>query len=183
MPAIVTVDRVWNEGNEEMFVPTSTCDNWVPAPLALGLLPLQRDLHAEGLVGAVLQKRDQRLHEVQGMKDITAAGGSRHGQGLSGPQAAPRVGNRRLGMEASILKFQQADAPRLGVAMLFQVQQIAIGGPHVGPDQHGLPALENLVVGADADARKVLLTVVRAGLLDRALQDVVDLADRDGIIQ
>ena len=120
---------------------------------------------------------------MQGMKDIATAGGCRHGQSLSGPQSAPRVGDRRLGTEASILKLQQADAPRLGVAMLFQAQQIAIGGLHVGSDQHGLPALENLVVGTNADTRKVLLTVVQSRLLNCALKNIMDRANGNGVVQ
>jgi len=43
--------------------------------------------------------------------------------------------------------------------------------------------LENLVVGTHPYTGQVLLAVVRAGSLDRALKDVVDLADGDGILQ
>jgi hypothetical protein len=40
-----------------------------------------------------------------------------------------------------------------------------------------------LIVGADSHAGKVLLTVLTAGLLDRTMQDVVELADGDGVIE
>jgi hypothetical protein len=32
--------------------------------------------------------------------------------------------------------------------MLLQAQQVAVGGIDAGPNQHGPPALKNLVVGA-----------------------------------
>ena len=117
------------------------------------------------------------------MKDIAAARNFRHGQGLSGPQSAARVGDGGLGVEALVLQFQQAEAPGVAVAMFLQAQQVAVGGIDVGPDQHRPPALEDLVVGADADAGQVLLPVVRAGLRHGPLKDVVDLADRDRIVQ
>jgi hypothetical protein len=50
-----------------------------------------------------------------------------------------------------VLQFQQAKAPGVGIAVLLQTQQVAIGGIDVGPHQHRPPTLEYLVVGADAD--------------------------------
>lgn len=136
----------------------------------LGLLAFvrQRGFVGDGLVRAVFQEGGHRLHQLQGMKDIAPTGDSRHGQSLSGSQAASRVGDCGLGAEASILKFHHADGPCLGIALRFQAQQIAKAGAHVGSHQYGPPALENLVIGADPHVGKVLSMVIGAGSLDRA---------------
>jgi hypothetical protein len=63
-------------------------------------------------------------------------------------------------MKTLILQFQKTYAPGVAVTMVLQAQEIAIGGIDVDPDQHRLPALKDFVVGADADAGKVLPAVV-----------------------
>ena len=59
-------------------------------------------------------------------------------------------------MEAAFGQLQQSHAPGVGIAMLFETEQVAIGGSDIGADQHGLAGLENLVVGADADGGEIL---------------------------
>ena len=151
----------------------------------LGLLAFvsQRGFVGDGLVGPVFQERHQGPDGLQGVKDIAATRSFRHGQGLPGSQTAACVSNCRLGMEASLLEFQEAERPRVAVTLILPAQQVAESGIDVGPHQHRPPTLENLVMGADSYAGQVLLTVVGAGLFNRALQDVVNLADGDGIIE
>jgi hypothetical protein len=128
-------------------------------------------------------KGDQRLGGSQGVKHVTSAGHFRHGQGLSGAEPLAGVGDGRLGLEALVLQLQQPDAPGVGVAVIFDAQQVAVVGIGVDPDQHRPAALKDLVVGADADAAEVLLLIARPALLDRRLKHVVDRADRDGVIE
>ena len=74
-------------------------------------------------------------------------------------------------MEASVLEFQQTKPPCVAVTLLLQAQKVAVGGINVGPHQHGLPVLKNLVVGANANRSQRLLMIVLAGLRRRALEE------------
>ena len=156
-------------------------------PPRTGLLRLlafvsQHGLVANGLVGPVFQECYQGPDGLQGVKDIATTRSFRHGQGLPGSQTAACVSNGRLGMEASLLKFQEAERPRIAVTLILQAQQVAERGIDIGPHQHRPATLENFVMGADSYAGQVLLTVVGAGFFNRALQDVVNLSDGDGAI-
>ncbi len=67
--------------------------------------------------------------------------------------------------------------------MVFEAQQVAVGGIGVDPDQYRLAALEYLVMRANADAQEVLSLVAGSGLLDRRLNHVVNRARRDIIVE
>jgi hypothetical protein len=94
-------------------------------PMKSGLLPLDVSRDTDGSVRLVLQKRGQRLDGLQGMKDVAAARDFRHGQGLSGPDSFVGVGDGCLVLEALGLRLQRPDAPGVGVAVIFEAQQIA----------------------------------------------------------
>ena len=88
---------------------------------------------------------------MQGVEDVAAAGHVGQGLLLAGPQPRGEVGDGGVGAEAAVAQLQQAHAPGVGVAVLFQAEQVAVGGSDVDADQDGLAGLEDLVVGADAD--------------------------------
>ena len=67
--------------------------------------------------------------------------------------------------------------------MLFDAEQVAVGRGDIGADQHGLAGLENLVVGADADGGEILLVVEAACRGDGLVQDVVDRAQGQRIVE
>ena len=153
------------------------------APSSAGLFSLQIGVDSDRIVRPVFQKRHQQLDGLQSVKNVTATRNLWHGQGLPGPQAAARVGNRRLGLKAPILKFQQAKPPRVAVALVLQAQQIAVGGSDVGPNQHRPPTLKNLVVCADANRVQRLLLIVLAGLGHGTLKHLVNFADGNRIVE
>lgn len=76
-------------------------------------------------------------------------------------------------MEATFGQLQQAYAPSVGVAVLFETEEVAIGGSDVGADQDGPSSLKNLVVGADADVGEIVLGVVLACVGNGLSQDVM----------
>ena len=53
-------------------------------------------------------------------------------------------------------QFQQPHPPGVAVAVFFKTEKVAIGGASIDPYQHGVAALEDLVVSADLDAGQVL---------------------------
>ena len=82
-------------------------------------------------------------------------------QGTSGrakawPARSPAacVGDGGIGIEALIDQLQQAHAPGVGVAMVLQAKQVAIGRRGIDAHEHRLTGLEDLVVGADARRRR-----------------------------
>jgi hypothetical protein len=144
--------------------------------LAFHTVPLAHDL-----VGTVFQSGDQLRHCHEAMKDIAAAGHLGHGQFLASTQAAAGIGDGGVGGKATLLQFQQAHAPGVGIAMALKAEQVAIGGSDIRAHQHGLVALENFVVGTDADVGQRLLAVVGPGLGHRLAKDVEHRADRHAI--
>ena len=99
------------------------------------------------------------------MEHIALAGDIRQGLSLTGAETAAGVGDGCLGIEALIHQLQQADAPGVGIAMLLQTQQIAIGRGGIDTHEHRLAGLENLVVGSDRGrrAKSTLRLIARAG--------------------
>jgi hypothetical protein len=81
------------------------------------------------------------------------------------------------------LQVEQPNAPGIGVAVLLQRKQIAVGGVDIGADQHGLTALKDFVVRAKADGGEVLAFVERPGMGHRALEDVMHRANRQWIVE
>jgi hypothetical protein len=67
--------------------------------------------------------------------------------------------------------------------VFFQAQEEAKGGVGVASDQDGLGALENLVECSNADWGKVVAVVVSNGSRDSGANNVVDGAQRDGIVK
>ena len=71
---------------------------------------------------------------------------------LTGAKTRACIGDGPLGLEALIHQIEQADAPGVGIAMVLQTQQKAIGRVGVDTHEHRLLGLENLVEGSIADA-------------------------------
>ena len=117
------------------------------------------------------------------MEDVAATRNVGQGLGLAGPEAAGEIGDGGDGAEAAVAQFQQSHAPGVGVAMLLGAEQVTIGRDDIGADENGAAALEDLVVGADADGGEVLLSVVRACVGDGLVEDVVDRPQRRGIVE
>src|SRR5262249_41677954 len=94
-----------------------------------------------------------------------------------------RVGDHEVRVKTTLLQFQQAQAPGVRVSMLFETEQITIAGPGIDPDEHRLAGLENLVMGADPDAAKVLSFVYLASRGDRGLENIEDAAQRHAVVE
>src|SRR3981189_1685706 len=67
--------------------------------------------------------------------------------------------------------------------MLLLAEQVAVGGLGVDADEDGATGLEDLVIGTDADAGQVLALVDRTGGGDGLLDDVVDRAHAEVVIE
>jgi hypothetical protein len=67
--------------------------------------------------------------------------------------------------------------------VLLGTEQVAVGGGDIGPDQDGSARLEDFVVGTDADHREVLLVVDPVCGSDSLMQDVMDRADRQRMVE
>jgi hypothetical protein len=117
------------------------------------------------------------------MEDVATTGDLRQGLSLAGPQPTGEIGDGAVGAEAAVSQLQQTHAPGQGVAVLLESEQVAVGRGDVGPDQDGAAGLEGLVVGADADTGEVLLAVDLACGSDSLMQDVMDSADRQGMVE
>src|SRR5207245_1377941 len=112
----------------------------------------------------------QRREFVQRMEDITTAGAPGQGLLMAGAEPRAEIGDGGLGGETPFDQLEEAYPPGVGVAMLFLAQQVAVGGLDVDADEDGASGLEDLVIGADADAGQVLakvdLTCGGDGLVD-----------------
>ena len=82
-----------------------------------------------------------------------------------------------------VLQLQEPDAPGIGVAVLFEAEQVAERGRHIDPDKHRLCVLEDLVVSADADRGQVAVGIVLACVLDGGVDDCVDVAQREVVVE
>ena len=67
--------------------------------------------------------------------------------------------------------------------MLFDAEQVAVRRSGICADEYGLVGLEDLVVAADADGSKLLLVVEAACRGDGLVQDVVDRAQGERIVE
>ena len=135
----------------------------LPAPL--GVL--------EGAIGAILQIAAELLQVAEDVEDVAPAGDLGQGQGLAGTQPAAGVGDGGLGIEALVDQLQQAHAPGLGVAMVLQAQQVAIGRGRIDADEHRVAGLKDLIVGPDANAGQVVTSADGPSRFDGAVDDVV----------
>ena len=153
------------------------------AVFALGLLALELGAGLEGLVGTVVQEGDDGSQLVQDVEDVAAPGDVGQGQRLPGLETAAGVTDDGLRREAVRLQLQQADAPGDGVALLLQAQQVAERGADIDADQHRLVRLEDLVVGADADGRQVVLLVEGLGPGHGGAGDTVQVAQRPRAVE
>jgi hypothetical protein len=62
-------------------------------------------------------------------------------------------------------------------------KKVAISRISVGADEHGPAGLKEFVEGADAYRGQLLTVVMNAGARDRAADDVVDVAERQGVVE
>ena len=98
---------------------------------------------------------------------------------MAGAEPAAGVGDGGLGGEAPVDQLQQAHAPGVGVAMVLQAQQVAVGRGGIDAHEDRVAGLEDLVMGPDADAGQVVRSVDRPGRFDGAVDDVVDRPQGD----
>src|SRR5258708_13101339 len=112
------------------------------------------------------------------MKNIAATGRLGHGPFLAGAKAGAEIGDRSLGSETAILTFEQAEGPGVGVALVFDAQQKAVGGPDVGANQNGSALLEDFVEAGDVHVGEILTAVVGTCLIDGVEDDVMHGANR-----
>ena len=150
--------------------------------LALGLLVLELAAGGDGLVGAIFQRGHEGFKGLQSMKHIATTGKTGQRQFLPRAQAAAEIGNGGVRSETAVAQFQQAHAPGYGIAVFLLAQQITIGGEDVGTHQNGSSALEDFVMGADADVGQILPGVVVPCCGHAGMNDVVDLADGERIV-
>ena len=79
-------------------------------------------------------------------------------------------------------QLQQTHAPGLGGSVFLGAEQETGGRSTVGPDQHRLAGLEDLVADAAADGSKVLPGVVLACGGDGLVQNVLDGSHRQALV-
>ena len=84
------------------------------------------------------------------MKDIAVAGGVGHDLRLTGAQGGAGVGDHVVGFEAALLQLQQAHTPGDGIAIVFDAEQIAVGGQGVGADEYRPARLKDFIVCPDS---------------------------------
>jgi hypothetical protein len=68
------------------------------------------------------------------VKDVATTRRLGPGQSLTGAQTATGVGDGGVGSKTVVLQLQEPDAPGVGVAMLFDAEQVAKRGSHIDPD-------------------------------------------------
>ncbi len=106
-------------------------------------------------------------------------------QGTSGrakawpAQSRAGVGDGGIGIEAVIDQLQQTHAPGLGVAMVLQAKQIAIGRCGIDTHEHWLTGLKDLVMGTDAHAAQIATAADRPSRFDSTGDDVVHCTEGD----
>ena len=104
-------------------------------------------------IGTVLQEADHLLQIGEDVEHIALAGDMGKSLGYTGAKTRAGIGDGPLGLEALSHQIEQVDAPGVGIAMLLQTQQKAIGRVGVDTHEHRLLGLENLVEGSIVDAR------------------------------
>src|SRR5258708_39301061 len=107
------------------------------------------------------------------MKDVAAARAVWHGQSLPGTDAVGEVGDSGIGSEATVGQLEQADAPGLGIAVIFAAEQKAEGGSDIGAHQHGAAVLEDLIESGETHVGEILLAGSIAGPRPPVLVGVV----------
>ena len=134
-------------------------------------------------IRAVLQIAGQELQIAKDVENVASTGNLRKGQSLTGTQPATRISNGGLGIETLIDQIEQTNAPGVGVAMLLQTEQVAIGRGRVDTDEDRLAGLEDFVMSADADTSQIAPAVDLARRFDGAMHDVVHRAQGDGVVK
>ncbi len=86
-------------------------------------------------------------------------------------------------METTVGQLQQTDAPGVSIAVFLQAEEVAVGRVDICSDEDRPFALEDFIMGPDADTGEVLLVVVGAGGGDGVLEDVVDGFEGQGEIE
>ena len=90
------------------------------------------------------------------------------GPSLAGAQTQARVGDGGIGSEALIDQLQQAHAPGFSVAVVLPTEQVAIGRCGANPHEHWIASLEDFIVGANANAAKMVTVADRSSRFDGA---------------
>ena len=67
--------------------------------------------------------------------------------------------------------------------MVFEAEQAALGRSNIGGDENGLAGLEDLSQRGDTDRLEILLNVEAACWGDRIMEDVVDAAQGEGMVE
>ena len=93
--------------------------------------------------------------------DLGGVGDRRHMAG---------IGDGGLGPQPAVGQLQQADAPGVGIAVLLEAEQVAIGRGGIDPDQHRVAGLVDLVMSADADSRMDEARIVGAAAVCEVLK-------------
>jgi hypothetical protein len=97
------------------------------------------------------------------VQNVAAAGGAGQDLRLGGAQGFAGVGDHVVGVKATLLQLQQAHPPGVGVATVFEAEQIAVAGQGVDADEHRLARLKDFIVRPDPDAAQLLSVVMFAG--------------------
>ena len=147
-----------------------------PKAVALFLVVL---LGLQGAKGAIVKESDQGLQVADDVEDIASTGDLGQGQGLAGTEATAGVGDGGLGIEALVDQLQEAHTPGIGVAMILQAEQIAIRRRRIDTHEHRVAGLKDFVVSPDPDAGQIAPLTDRPGWCDRAVHDVVHVAQGD----
>ena len=100
-------------------------------------------------------------------------GTSGRARSLTGAEAGAEVGDDGVGGEAAVGQFQEPHTPGVGVAVLLLAQQVTERGCSVDGHEDRPCGLEDLVMGADADAGQVVGPVDFLGLCNGGVDDVV----------
>ena len=117
------------------------------------------------------------------MEHVAPARHPRQGLFLPSPQSLGRVRDGRVGMKALVDQFQQPHAPGISVPVVFEAQEVAVGGIGIDPDEDRVSGLEDLVVSADTDAGKILAGVDGVSGIDGLPHDIVNGTQRQGVIE
>ena len=97
---------------------------------------------------------------MQGMEDIAPAGHAWQGNFLTSAQGRAEVGDGGVRLEATVGRFEQTHGPGIAVAGDFAAEEKAVGGTDVGPYEHRLVLLKDLIEAGDGDGGKILPSVI-----------------------
>jgi hypothetical protein len=102
---------------------------------------------------------------------------------LGGTQGFAGVGYHVVGFKATLLQLQQAHPPSVGVATVFEAEQIAVAGQDIDAAKHWLACLKDFIVCPDTDAPQILSVVMFLGWGDGGLDDIEDRAQRHVVVE